>query len=64
MLNHETQSWIFQGVYSTEDKAIAKCVEDDFFIARIKVDYDEPREVKGFEYAYYPRLEDKPNNIK
>lgn len=59
-LNHETQSWNFQGVYSTEDKAISKCVEDNFFIARIEVDYDEPKEMREYEYSYYPRLEQKP----
>ena len=61
-LNDEIQSWNFQGVYSTEEKAVDKCIEDNFFIARIEVDFDEPRDMIDFDYAYYPRLEDKPLN--
>lgn len=59
-LNQETQNWIFQGVYSTEQKAIDKCVDDNFFIARIEVDFDEPREMHEYDYAYYPKLELPP----
>jgi hypothetical protein len=59
-LDHKNNSWLFQGVYSTEEIAITKCVKDNFFIARIEVDFDEPIEIREFDYVYYPKLEDKP----
>lgn len=55
VLDYEKDSWLFQGIYSTEEKADAKCVTDDFFLARVELDFDEPREPKQFDYAYYPR---------
>jgi len=55
VLDYEKDSWLYQGIYSTEEKANAKCVTDDFFLARVELDFDEPREPKPFDYAYYPR---------
>lgn len=56
----EQNDWIFQGIYSTEEKAVEKCVSCYFFVARVELDYDEPPEERPFDYCYYPWLQKKP----
>tara|TARA_R110000803_G_C11914311_1_gene313614 strand:+ start:727 stop:924 length:198 start_codon:yes stop_codon:yes gene_type:complete len=55
------EGWEFCGIFSTEEKALERCLIDDNFIARVELDKHEPIETIPFEYAYYPLLEDKPN---
>jgi len=59
VLNDKQNNWIFQGIYSTEEKAILKCVTVDMFISEVEVDFDEPRELREFDICYYPLLETK-----
>ncbi len=61
VLDATCNKWIFQGVYSTEEKAISKCVKDNFFLAELELDYDEPIDHREYEYTYYPLLESKPS---
>jgi hypothetical protein len=53
-------SWECQGVFDDEDKAVAACIADSYFIGPAilnrSVD-DNPIEWIG---AYYPRLQEKP----
>ena len=60
VINKEPLMWNFQGVYSFEEKAISKCLDDNFFIALVEVDFDEPRDLREFDYFYYPTCEPKP----
>ena len=53
--------WDFCGVFSTEDKALERCHNENIFISRVTLDRHEPMDRVNFEYAYYPLLEDKPN---
>ncbi len=63
-LDVDKQQWIYQGIYSSEDKAIEKCVRDNFFLAKVEVDFEEnPDELRQFKYAYYPRIDPKPNEF-
>ena len=56
----DNNSWIFQGIYTKEEKAVGKCVSDNFFIARVELDFDEPTEEIEFDFMYYPLIEDRP----
>jgi hypothetical protein len=48
-------SWDFQGVFSSEDKAVAVCRTDMYFVAPIELDADLPHELQGeWPGAYYP----------
>jgi hypothetical protein len=60
VINKEPLMWNFQGVYSFEEKAISKCLDDNFFIALVEVDFDGPRDLREFDYFYYPTCEPKP----
>lgn len=46
--------WEFFGVFSTYERALAECRDEDFFIAPIKVDVSEPEETEVFEGIVYP----------
>lgn len=60
-LNAKQNKWIFQGIFSTEEKAVSQCVRNNFFIARVEIDFEEnPNLLREFEYAYYPLVQDKP----
>lgn len=61
VVDEDSNNWIFQGVYSSEDVAVSKCIGDNFFVAGIEIDYDEPSELRSHKYAYYPTLQPKPN---
>ena len=65
LLDVDTNSWIFQGVYSNQDVAISKCVKDNFFVSRIEIDFDEPTEMlERKDDTYYPLLEKCPWDVQ
>jgi hypothetical protein len=51
--------WEFQGVFDDEDKAIAACSENSFFIFPAELNEPLPTETLQPAGAYYPRLETK-----
>lgn len=59
-LNDDGTVWEFQGVFSTEELALSACVKDNFFIARITVDYALTVETCDWELCWYPAHEPRP----
>ena len=59
-VNDKETNWDFCGVYSTEELAVKRCVNENNFIARVKLDEYIPIEKSQFDYSYYPLLEGKP----
>jgi hypothetical protein len=58
----EINKWVFQGVYSTHDAALAKCADENFFIMGAVMDFDEPVEWSEPEFFYYPHSEPRPQH--
>lgn len=53
--NFDTKHWEFAGLYSTEELAIERCLNNTFFVAKVTLDEYIPNETVSFEYAYYPK---------
>jgi len=49
--------WDFQGVFSTEEKAIWACKGDDWYVFPVEVDEELPEDPVSAPGAYYPNLE-------
>lgn len=47
--------WEFAGCFSTEEKAIEACVDENYFIGPIKIDEKVPVDSSTWEGAYYPK---------
>lgn len=66
-LDQPENKWLSHGIYSTHEKALRKCVKKNMFIHKTQIDFNEPMEQRTEfyegEWAYYPLLEDKPNDI-
>lgn len=56
VLNHETKTWEFSGLFSDEEKAIAYCITENYFLAEVKLNEFTGDETSDFDYAYYPLL--------
>lgn len=52
--------WSFQGVLDSEEKAIAACRDDSYFIGPVKLNEQLPHDRLAWPGAYYPHLESKP----
>ena len=55
--------WEFQGVFSSEEKALAAVngySSDHIFLAKVFKDEVFPEEKCGWSLCWYPKLEDKP----
>lgn len=50
----ENANWEFQGVFSTEEKAIEACVNDSYFIGPATLDRTLPEETCEWKNAYLP----------
>ena len=48
------------GVFSTEQKAVAQCISDMYFLGEVILDKEYPKETCQFEYAYFPMLQSAP----
>lgn len=48
------KDWEFQGVFSTEEKAIQACRNRNYFIAPIEVDTEAPDSAEPFPLCEYP----------
>ena len=46
-------SWEFQGVFSTEERAVAAC-RDEMFVGPAELDRQLPHDTWGWDGAYYP----------
>lgn len=53
-LNYELESWEFQGIYSEKQLAINRCEDDNWWIAKVKVDEFVPTETVEFKESLYP----------
>ena len=56
VLKNQVHSWAFQGIYSTIEKAEKKCLDENFFIAKVELVFDETREIREFDWSYYPQV--------
>lgn len=56
-LNQETTSWEFQCVFSSEEKAVAACVDDSYFVGPATLDNALSHDTTEWTGARYPRLE-------
>ena len=45
---------VFQGIFSTEEKAIASCRDESYFIMPFELDVSLPHKKKICKRAYYP----------
>ena len=52
---HEEGQWEFQGVFTTEDLAIAACRNETYFIGPAKLDEQLPAETCMWAGGYYPK---------
>lgn len=48
-------NWQFQGVFTTEAKAVAACIDETFFVAPAVVDEEVPYREEIWPGAYYPK---------
>jgi hypothetical protein len=46
--------WEWQGVFDSEDKAVAACRDKTYFIAEVELNEAQPHESCEFENARYP----------
>ena len=51
--------WEYFGVFSTYERAIAECKDEDFFIAPVEVDVSETEDVQEFENLVFPLMKDE-----
>jgi len=52
-------NWDFQGVFSSEEKAVAACRTPLYFVAPADLDAEAPHELaKEWPGAYYPRADE------
>jgi hypothetical protein len=53
--------WEFCGVFSTKDKALEACLNDDYWIGPAYLDeFDDTEETINWVGAWYPYLEEDP----
>lgn len=53
-IDYELGSWEFQGIYSSKKESIERCEDENWWIAKIKVNEFIPTEKTDFEYFMYP----------
>ena len=51
-----TKQWQFQGVYSSQENAVAACRDANYFVARVRLDERMPHERTEWaeDEAWYP----------
>jgi hypothetical protein len=54
-LSDDGREWAFVGVYSTEEKAVAACLDWRFWVAPIALDFITPPEESKWPGCYYPK---------
>lgn len=54
---HVGESWEFQGIFSTREKAIGACRTIKYFIAPVNLDEELPKETTLFKDLEYPLLD-------
>jgi hypothetical protein len=50
----EPDSWEFQGVFDSEEQAVAACVLEEMFVGPAKLNTPLPLDKEGWPGAYYP----------
>lgn len=58
--NEGGSDWSFQGVFGSEEKAVAACRDELYFVAPVNLDQELPHDRLTWPGAYYPHLESKP----
>lgn len=48
-------AWDFQGVFSSEDLAVAACRDDRYFVAPAKMNQQLPHDAADWPGCYYPK---------
>ena len=56
----ESSEWEFDGVFDSEEKAIAACKSENHFIGPAILNKEIPEDCVEWSGAYYPLIEDKP----
>ena len=62
VIDQENDKWLFGGVYSTKERAIENCFNDDWFVAEVQIDEASVIERTQYEKAWYPTCEEEPKN--
>lgn len=47
-------SWQFQGIFSTEEKAVSQCQDWYHFVGPVELDAELPKEAVSWPGCYYP----------
>ena len=47
--------WSFEGVFSTKDKAEAKCINENYFVGEVELNADLGVTTRDWDGAYYPK---------
>jgi len=53
-----SDGWEFQGVFDSEEKAVAACVSEDMFVGPAKLNMSVSLETKEWPGAYYPAFKE------
>lgn len=54
----------FQGIFTSEEKAVAACRDATYFVGTAEVDQELPHEIEKWPEAWYPRLESREEGRK
>ena len=49
------KDWDFQGVFDTEDKAVAACISPMHFVGPVELNQTIPEESSEWPDSYYPK---------
>lgn len=52
--NQSDVAWEFQGVFDSEEKAVAACRDGNYFVAPVTLNAEAPSESIPFPGGYYP----------
>jgi hypothetical protein len=50
----ESGRWELQGIYDEHDDAVQACVEVNYFVAPVRLNYALPEEARDWPGCYYP----------
>jgi len=60
--NFDTNAWHLGGIYTTKEKAIQNCLTENDFVALVKINEPATLETVYYDKAWYPLLEEEPND--
>lgn len=56
--------WAFQGIFDTEEKAVAACRDRNYFVGPCILNQERPHENKPWPGSYYPKVKCKEHKDK